>query len=338
MAQITMNSVYGFVGAKVSPLPCLPVAMCTTAVGRKMIEDTRDYVEAKYAGTQVVYGDTDSVFVRVAPYMRSVGKDPNDMAQVFEVSEAIANDCTTCLYRYPNVLEYEKTYCPFILLAKKRYLGVKFDAEVGPDAKGKVSASGVQLVRRDVTPFVRETLRVMVDKLLAGNVLGARRAVIQRAEALLKGEIPVADITMSKSLRAKYKPGVIMPHVTVRDRLAARDPGSEPRPPDRVPFVYMTQTSSDGAYPDRQAGLRAEDPAWVVEKGLEMQVDFAYYITNTLEKPVIDIMASVDPGCKAVFEDLRERVRRGGEFAAQRMGANAAKRQREISSFFAPRG
>jgi DNA polymerase delta subunit 1 len=46
--KISANSVYGFTGAQVGQLPCLPISSSVTAYGRQMIEATREYVITKY--------------------------------------------------------------------------------------------------------------------------------------------------------------------------------------------------------------------------------------------------------------------------------------------------
>ena len=56
--KVTMNSIYGFTGANVGFLPCKPVASTTTAIGRDMIEQTKNLVEEWYPGSTVVYGDS----------------------------------------------------------------------------------------------------------------------------------------------------------------------------------------------------------------------------------------------------------------------------------------
>lgn len=68
--QISANSVYGFTGATIGKLPCLPISSSTTAYGRQMIERTKTAVEAEYCvangrnwDARVIYGDTDSVMV-----------------------------------------------------------------------------------------------------------------------------------------------------------------------------------------------------------------------------------------------------------------------------------
>ena len=68
--KISANSVYGFTGANVGQLPCLPIAATVTAYGRNLLLNTRAFVENRYTkangfdyDAEVVYGDTDSVSV-----------------------------------------------------------------------------------------------------------------------------------------------------------------------------------------------------------------------------------------------------------------------------------
>lgn len=46
--KISANSVYGFTGATVGQLPCVPIASSVTAYGRNLLLDTKAYVESTY--------------------------------------------------------------------------------------------------------------------------------------------------------------------------------------------------------------------------------------------------------------------------------------------------
>ena len=46
--KISANSVYGFTGATVGQLPCVPIASSVTAYGRNLLLKTRDFVESTY--------------------------------------------------------------------------------------------------------------------------------------------------------------------------------------------------------------------------------------------------------------------------------------------------
>ena len=69
--KVSANSVYGFTGATVGQLPCLPIASSTTSYGRLLLYRTKEYVEKHYTvengfpgDADVVYGDTDSVMIK----------------------------------------------------------------------------------------------------------------------------------------------------------------------------------------------------------------------------------------------------------------------------------
>lgn len=81
--KISANSVYGFTGATVGQLPCLEISSSVTAFGRDMIDRTRNRVKELYPGSEVVYGDTDSVMVQFK-LEESVGK-----SREFQIEEAM---------------------------------------------------------------------------------------------------------------------------------------------------------------------------------------------------------------------------------------------------------
>lgn len=56
--KITMNSVYGFMGATKGMLPCVPIAASVTATGRAMIQQTKEMAEKLVPGSRVIYGDS----------------------------------------------------------------------------------------------------------------------------------------------------------------------------------------------------------------------------------------------------------------------------------------
>jgi hypothetical protein len=58
--KVSANSGYGATGVQRGYLPCMPVAMTTTAMGRKNIQIVADVIPKKYGGI-LVYGDTDCV-------------------------------------------------------------------------------------------------------------------------------------------------------------------------------------------------------------------------------------------------------------------------------------
>ena len=274
--KISMNSIYGFTGASKGMLPCVAIASTVTMRGRQMIEETKNYVEANFPGAKVRYGDTDSVMVEFDVQGRK-GQEAIDYSWV--QGELAAEQCTK-LFKAPNDLELEKVYCPYVLYSKKRYAAKMYEkGRDGTVVFKKIDVKGLQVVRRDSCPFVRETLKRLLELILeSSDPRPAIELAREAAKILIQGKVPIEKLLMSKQLASEYK--VPMPHVTVRDKIRARAPGSEPQQGDRVPFVIV---KGEGRMYEK-----AEDPAWVREKNVPL--DFQYYFTNQFKKPVQDLL------------------------------------------------
>ena len=273
--KISMNSIYGFTGASKGMLPLVAIASTVTMRGRQMIEETKNYVEANFPGAKVRYGDTDSVMVEFDVQGRK-GQEAIDYS--WAQGELAAEQCTK-LFKAPNDLELEKVYCPYFLYSKKRYAAKMYEKKGDSVVFKKIDVKGLQVVRRDSCPYVRETLKKLLGMVLEssdpGPVIEAAR---EAAQTLMQGKVPIEKLLMSKQLASAYK--VPMAHVAVRDKIKARAPGSEPQQGDRVPFVII---KGDGKMYEK-----AEDPGWVAEKHLP--IDFQYYFTNQFKKPVQDLL------------------------------------------------
>jgi len=273
--KISMNSIYGFTGASKGILPLVAIASTVTMRGRQMIEETKNYVEANFPGAKVRYGDTDSVMVEFDVQGRK-GQEAIDYS--WQQGELAAEQCTK-LFKAPNDLELEKVYCPYFLYSKKRYAAKMYERKGDAVVFKKIDVKGLQVVRRDSCPYVRETLKKLLGMVLeSSDPVPVVEAARDAARILMNGQVPMEKLLMSKQLAADYK--VKMAHVEVRDKIKARAPGSEPQQGDRVSFVIV---KGDGRMYEK-----AEDPTWVREKGLE--IDYQYYFTNQFKKPVQDLL------------------------------------------------
>jgi DNA polymerase delta subunit 1 len=328
--KISMNSIYGFTGASKGMLPCVAIASTVTMRGRQMIEETKNAVEANFPGAKVRYGDTDSVMIEFDVEGRT-GQDAIDYS--WSQGLLAAEQCTK-LFKAPNDLELEKVYCPYFLYSKKRYAAKMYEGMANKDgtpilkadgtqlvAFTKVDIKGLQVVRRDSSPFVRETLKKLLDMMLESSdprpVIAFAR---QASEALSTGKVSADKLMMSKQLGSDYKVGrdgvVAQPHVAVRDKIRARAPGSEPQQGDRVAFVVV---QGQGKLYEK-----AEDPAWVKEKGIPL--DYQYYFLNQLKKPICDLL-------EPLVGTNPERLIFGAATAGSKKGAYDPK-MKSIDSYF----
>jgi DNA polymerase delta subunit 1 len=296
--KISMNSVYGFTGASKGMLPLVAIAATVTMSGRQMIEKTKNYVEANFPGSKVRYGDTDSVMVEFDVGGRT-GQEALDYS--WELGEQAAEQCTK-LFKAPNNLELEKVYCPYFLYSKKRYAAKMWVKEKDVVKFQKIDVKGLQVVRRDNCPYVREVCTDILELILNSNdPLPAIERARAAARLLKEGKVPVEKLMMSKQLGSDYK-SKSLAHVAVVEKMKARMPGSEPQQGDRVPFLIVQGPKSARMFE------KAEDPAWVKEKGLRL--DYTYYFENQLKNPVSDLLeplvgADAD---KVIFEKPSKKI------------------------------
>jgi len=349
--KVCMNSVYGFCGAAKGYLPCVALAASVTATGRAMIERTRDLVLEYSPGSSVIYGDTGAFCRRVVggwlssvvcrglsgstPVVDSSATEsasadsvmcllegPRDLDSQFAAAEALAARISA-VFPPPIQLEFEKVYAVYLLFSKKRYAGAMYTR---PDRMDKVEVKGLQLVRRDSPPLVRDLCTSVLDAIMVRRdpeeALGiAREALVRLLDD--PASFPLDQFVLSKALRGAYK-GNLQPHQHVARKLCQRTGESVPSG-SRVPFVIMR----DAAQP--LVALRAEDPAWVRSQGLAAELDTVYYEAQQLRGPLRSLLEVLVPDIDAALFECEEVA------GARRARVNAQGRQREITAFFAPK-
>ena len=271
--KVVANSVYGQTGSKTSPIRKLCVAACTTAAGRKQLNFAKKVVETEF-GAEVVYGDTDSIFVKFPT---------KDLAESIKLGIASGNRITEQCKR-PYKIAYEKTFYPFILFCRKRYVGMMY--ETNPDiTKAKRKSMGIVLKRRDNAPIVKDVFGGALDILMQErDVKKAQAFVNDMLVKVLQNEIPIEKFIVSKSLRDDYKNPEQIAHRVLADRMTKRDPGTAPKVGDRIQYIYAAENSKAA-----KQGDRIEEVGYVRKNGLHP--DNVFYITNQIQNPVASLFA-----------------------------------------------
>jgi DNA polymerase delta subunit 1 len=307
--KVVMNSVYGFTGVSKGMLGLKAIASAVTCRGRQMIDETKATVEGNFEGSEVVYGDTDSVMVKFK--LDESLTTEQKIAEAWKLGEKAAD---MCVFPPPNELELEKVYMPYILYSKKRYAAKMWvQNKKGEMELEKVDIKGLQVIRRDQSPFNRKVGKQILNILLESNdSTPALEYVMEKGKELLDGKVPNEMLLETRSLKddgfrsdlgtdpavyETYNQGRSekeqvkvynkrnLPHVWVRDKMWERQPGSEPRQGERVSFLV-----SDTGNPKHKLFEKAEDPVYVEEK--KVKLDYKYYF-DKLKKPVNDLMAPV---------------------------------------------
>jgi DNA polymerase II len=250
--KILMNSFYGVLGTPACRFFNPALANSITGLGREMLLWSKRWFEAR--GLTVLYGDTDSLFVR------SAGGEPTELcAQARELADALNADLThhvaTC-WRVPSRLElrFEKLYRRLFLPharhstrgASKRYAGLRHDT-----AGATVEFVGLEVVRRDWTALAKRVQRELYQRLFTDQPVDAYLAEVVRQ--VRRGELD-AELVYHKQLRkdAGDYTATTPPHVAAA-RKSKQPPGRSIRyvvtiagpepldnlehPPDREHYV-----------------------------------------------------------------------------------------------------
>ena len=233
---------------------------------------------------RIIVHNTDSIFVRFpAEGKKGHAKIMPSIEQATEASAEFRK-----LIKAPHDLEYEKTFWPFILLSKKRYVGNLYEHD---DQKFKQKSMGIVLKRRDNAQIVKKIYGGVLNIILTRQDVPASVEFLKESLlALVKGKTSIDDLVISKSLKADYKDPTRIAHKVLADRIAERDPGSKFQSSDRVPYVYVVTPAPAKGQKILQ-GEKIETPAYIKEQSLVP--DYGFYITNQIMKPLLQLYSLV---------------------------------------------
>jgi len=299
--KVTANSLYGQMGSSVSTFFEKDVAASITSIGRQMITYAKRMVEEIYGNSvyelksgnsvrlvrtksQYVYGDTDSVFFTFnledpetgAPIR---GKDALEIT--IEIAQEAAELCSLFLPP-PMKLAYEKTLMSFILLSKKRYVGMLY--EFNPN-KGKLKFMGLPLKRRDSCDYLKDVYGGILTILMKepDNVQKAIEFLNDSLQSLVDGSVSIDKLALTKSLRSNYKNPMQIAHKVLAERVGEREPGNKPKPGDRIKYAFIENKGQ------KLLGDRVETLDFIAKN--KIPLDYHYYITNQLMNPLLQLFS-----------------------------------------------
>ena len=296
--KVTANSTYGQTGAKTSSFYEPDVAASTTKMGQELLIYAKNVIEGVYGDricdtkygkvhshAEYIYGDTDSVFMAFNPTALDgrviTGKEA--LKYTIELAKD-AGKLATKFLKAPHDLEYEKTFMPFCLLSKKRYVGMLYEDDV---EKCKRKSMGIVLKRRDNAPIVKDVYGGIIDILMKEqDVTKAIEFLKQSLSDIVDGKYSENKFIITKSLRSNYKNPNQIAHKVLANRMGQRDAGNKPKSGDRIPYMYFVQKQKV-----KLQGDKIETPEYIKENKLD--IDYEFYITNQIMKPTLQIFALV---------------------------------------------
>ena len=245
---------------------------------------TENHHFAAGVGNLIVH-NTDSVFYTFN--LQDLNGNPIRGKDALEITIELAQEAGEIAAKFlkgPHDFEYEKTFMPFCLLSKKRYVGMLYETDPN---KCKRKEMGIVLKRRDNAPIVKDVYGGIIDILMKKqSIPDAVQYLRSCLQNVVDEKYPVEKLIITKSLRSGYKNPKSIAHKVLADRITARDPGNKPGPGDRIPFVYIN-------VPGKKVlqGDKIETPSFILEN--KLKIDYSFYITNQIMKPVQQLFALV---------------------------------------------
>jgi DNA polymerase elongation subunit (family B) len=305
-----------------------------------VIEKTIEVMDKYTFKPQTLYGDTDSVFNRPNFFDKVTGESVSGPQTIMPaiILGQLTSKLVQARQQYPQELSYEKVFCPWIIVSKKRYIGKKYEED---DKKYKVASMGLVLKRRDNAPIVKKVVggllkKWMIDLDRQAGINFIRRSIYD----IIEGKFPIRYYVTSKTLKGKYKGKRLdgkhprgsqcttlgkkcecsgpwpwkevqcgIAHVTLCQRMAERDPGNEPATNERIPYVAIeinennikSKKKSQGKEDKILQGDKIEHPDYIQKN--KLQVDYKFYLTNQIMNPTCQFLEIVMKDPEDMFNE-----------------------------------
>jgi DNA polymerase elongation subunit (family B) len=175
--KILINGCYGLFNSKFFEFADYRVAELTTAFGRRTL-DYMKYIAEKVYGFNVIYGDTDSIFV-------------TDVKGELDINKFLA-ECSIILE--DTEIELVKIYKQFLLSDKKHYIGIHIDETKDPDIVG------MEGKKSDRSPWINNLQREFVEDLRYDRnpTLKLRKAYQDMEKGQVHHELLAISLTLKK--------------------------------------------------------------------------------------------------------------------------------------------
>lgn len=288
--KLIANVTYGYTSASFSGrMPCADIADSIVQTGRETLEKAIEFIhEHQTWNAEVVYGDTDSLFVKLPRRSKQ---------EAFDIGAQMAAEITR-MSPSPIKLKFEKVYLPCVLLAKKRYVGFKYESP--QDTEPVFDAKGIETVRRDGTP-AEQKIEEQALKILfrTGDLSAVKDFFQQECWKIMTGRCSLHDFCFAKEVKlGTYSTkGLPPPGAVISAKSIAADPRSEPQYGERVSYLVISGASrsrlTDRCVPPEELLLNPD-----------LRLDVEYYITKNIVPPLDRIFSLMGVNVRSWYDEM----------------------------------
>lgn len=274
------------------------ISLCECEKDQDKLKNTKELLNIPVKmDMKVIYGDTDSIFIKMAFGRNDFKKNRYD---TFKIATICGNKLTNEIFkRKPIEMEFEKVFQPFVLLTKKRYIGKKFE-DLGDPLKLKSTvAAGVALTRRDYCGMVKKCYKSIIDCIVESESDAISKSIQifkKYIDDICDYNIDIDDLTLSSMLSKEYKTRPV--HVVLAEKLKERK--EEVVVGTRIPYIFIE--SNNKMLKKSELG---EDPDYAKKNGLKY--NRAAYL-DQLTKPIFGFLKVILMENEDVMEELIEYV------------------------------
>ncbi|NPA86224.1 MAG: hypothetical protein GXO42_02410 [bacterium] len=287
--KLIANSFYGAMGYERNRVFDVDVAESITAFGRYLNWYTE--MLARSWGYEVVYGDTDSIFIKTGA---------SNLQEAFDIANNIASRLNEQYVKHiDEKWHISKEYCTInikvegvferILFSgvKKRYVGIFYE---DPNGKPKLEIKGFETKRTDWSPLAQLLQKLAAEYALQEKIEEFKKVLKDYIDRMFRGELKNMLVIYKQITKDPKEYKSMPPHV--RAYLKAKSMGKRVFVGDKIGIIKTTK--------DWEPVIDPEDLERI------NNIDYQYYIEKQIKPAVERILAAFNLKFEDVYEGRKQ--------------------------------